>query len=305
MKHKVKPLLFRNLKLKQVIEGLLALLIIMTLILSLEIINISNKDINNKKVSIKEITLEEKAKKSFEEGFKEYQAGIDAQNEMIAKAMADNGQAPVTIEEAEERTTPVDIVIDDGAGARVETLYDPYEDDRKMKAWIFQHLAEVKAQEEREAAEKKAQEEREAKLEVRAAQINTYLAQNKPSSPMCNYGRYFAEQEERTGVSASLLVGLTYRETSLGTNGYTCQVYNYWCMKSNSWTRSVGISSYGEWCAWPSVAMAIQQSADFVLHFWGPAQTAHDCRGYCEGHPAEWVRAVEGCRMSIENIVIN
>lgn len=137
-----------------------------------------------------------------------------------------------------------------------------------------------------------------------AERIDTYLATRKPYSPLNGYGWEFAMAQRRTGVSAYLLVGLTYRETSLGTNGYTCAGYNYWCMKANGWTRSRGIGERSGWCAWPDIPTAIQQAADFIAHFWGPAQTAHDTRGYCEGHPSEWVRAVEGCRTAIEGIEI-
>lgn len=201
---------------------------------------------------------------------------------------------PTDSEQVEPPAPPVPPGAPSGAGAGGQPDGNEYLNELQHSKWSW-IIEEILRQEEI----RKAEYEKNA----RAEKINRYLAPT--SSPLRGYGRNFIDAGDRTGVNPYLLCALTSRETSLGTNGYTCAYFNYWCMKSNEWTRSVGIGGSGNgWCAWPDIPTAISGAADFVLHFWGPAQTAHDTKGYCEGHPAEWVRAVEGCRQRIDAVEV-
>lgn len=130
----------------------------------------------------------------------------------------------------------------------------------------------------------------------KAHRINAYLAGT--GSPLEGHGYDFAMAEVRTGVNAELLVGLTMAESSLATDGSLSRSQcNAWGMKGPQ--PQLGIMADGGWCAWRSWEEAIQGAADFVLHYWGPAQSAHELRGYCEGTPTYWIYSVEGCRKAI------
>jgi hypothetical protein len=62
-----------------------------------------------------------------------------------------------------------------------------------------------------------------------------------------------------------------------------------------------GIPARNGFCTWANWDIAIQQAADFVLHYWGRAQTARQLRGYCEtgGPGSDWERRVETSRTAI------
>ena len=124
--------------------------------------------------------------------------------------------------------------------------------------------------------------------------IDAYLAKRR--SPLTGYGIVFVQAEQRTGVSASLLVGLAAAESSCATAGtYYRTNHNAWGMKGPQPRIAGGIPAKYGFCTWANWEIAIQQAADFVLHYWGPAQTARQLPGYCEtgGPGSDWERRVE------------
>lgn len=130
--------------------------------------------------------------------------------------------------------------------------------------------------------------------------INAYLA--KKRSPLTGYGIVFVQAEQRTGVSARLLTGLAEAESSCATAGmYYRTNHNAWGMKGPQPHIAGGIPANYGYCTWANWEIAIQQAADFVLHYWGPAQTARQLRGYCEtgGPGSDWERRVETARSRI------
>ena len=130
--------------------------------------------------------------------------------------------------------------------------------------------------------------------------INAYLA--KKRSPLTGYGIVFVQAEQRTGVSARLLTGLAEAESSCATAGmYYRTNHNAWGMKGPQPLIAGGIPANYGYCTWADWEIAIQQAADFVLHYWGPAQTAMQLPGYCEtgGPGSDWERRVETARSRI------
>ena len=125
--------------------------------------------------------------------------------------------------------------------------------------------------------------------------INSHLA--KKRSPLTGYGIVFVQAEQRTGVNATLLVGLAEAESSCATAGTIYATnHNAWGMKGPQPQIAGGIPAAGGYCIWPDWEIAIQQAADFVRHYWGPAQAASRLVGYCEtgGAGSDWERRVEG-----------
>jgi hypothetical protein len=130
--------------------------------------------------------------------------------------------------------------------------------------------------------------------------IDAYLASRH--SPLTGYGIVFAQAEQRTGVSARLLIGLAEAESSCATNGvYSKTNHNAWGMKGPQPGIAGGIPANNGYCTWPDWEIAIQQAADFVLHYWGPAQNAMQLSGYCEtgGPGSDWEKRVETARSRI------
>ena len=133
-----------------------------------------------------------------------------------------------------------------------------------------------------------------------SSKINLYLAGRR--SPLTGYGIVFVQAEQRTGVGARLLVGLTAAESSCATAGTWSKTnHNAWGMKGPQPRIAGGIPARGGYCTWPNWEIAIQQAADFVRHYWGPAQTAMQLPGYCEtgGPGSNWAKRVEGSRSGI------
>ena len=130
--------------------------------------------------------------------------------------------------------------------------------------------------------------------------INAYLANKR--SPLTGYGIVFVQAEQRTGVSARLLTGLAEAESSCATAGmYYRTNHNAWGMKGPQPNIAGGIPANYGYCTWANWEIAIQQAADFVLHYWGPAQTAMQLPGYCEtgGPGSDWEKRVETARSRI------
>ena len=130
--------------------------------------------------------------------------------------------------------------------------------------------------------------------------INSYLG--KKRSPLAGYGIVFVQADQRTGVGAKLLVGLAEAESSCATAGVLYGTnHNAWGMKGPQPQIAGGIPADGEYCTWPDWEIAIQQAADFVKHYWGPAQTALQLTGYAEknGPGSDWAKRVESSINSI------
>jgi hypothetical protein len=130
--------------------------------------------------------------------------------------------------------------------------------------------------------------------------INAYLAKRR--SPLTGYGIVFVMAEQRTGVSARLLVGLAHAESSCATAGtYWRTNHNAWGMKGPQPRIAGGIPAQYGYCTWPDWEVAIQQAADFIIHYWGRAQTAMQLPGYCEtgGPGSDWEKRVETARNAI------
>jgi len=130
--------------------------------------------------------------------------------------------------------------------------------------------------------------------------INAYLANKR--SPLTGYGIVFVQAEQRTGVSARLLTGLAEAESSCATAGiYSRTNHNAWGMKGPQPDIAGGIPANYGYCTWANWEIAIQQAADFVLHYWGPALTAMQLPGYCEtgGPGSDWEKRVETARSRI------
>lgn len=129
--------------------------------------------------------------------------------------------------------------------------------------------------------------------------IDEYLSAK--GSPLAGYGINFEREAWINGVSPTLMVGLTAAETTFATNGSTVKLHNAWCMKGPQ--PQLGIPASGVWCYWPDWPCAIAGAARFLNHYWPKAQTAYDCRGYCEGNPSAWLMTVETTRLQIEAVM--
>lgn len=139
---------------------------------------------------------------------------------------------------------------------------------------------------------------RTAEKQLLAARIDSYLTGRK--SPMASMGREFVLAEERTGVSAALLVALTLAESNCGTAGsLSASNHNAWGMKGPQ--PQLGIEARNGYCWWPDWPSAIDGAACFVAHYFGPARTGCQLRGYAasSGPGSAWLSRVEGARAEI------
>ncbi len=129
-----------------------------------------------------------------------------------------------------------------------------------------------------------------------AARIDAWLSHR--GSPATGLGMVFAENQDRTGVSATLMVGVFDQESTCGTNGS-------WSRTNHNGFGMHGprgqIDCVGGMCWWPDWSSGISGAFDFVRDHpeWAPWQVADDLRGYCAGHPAHWVAGVEYVRARI------
>jgi len=122
----------------------------------------------------------------------------------------------------------------------------------------------------------------------------------KRESPLAGMGKVFVQAQERTGVSASLLVSLTLAESSCATAGsLSVTNHNAWGMKGPQ--PALGIPAENGYCLWSDWPSAINGAADFIVHYWGPARTGHDLKGYARrsGPGSSWLTKVEGTRAQI------
>ena len=130
---------------------------------------------------------------------------------------------------------------------------------------------------------------------MRITRVNSFLESR--NSPLAGLGEVFVETQERTGVSAALLVALTLAESSCATAGSLSRTnHNAWGMKGPQ--PSLGIPAENGYCWWSDWRAAINGAADFIVHYWGPAQTGLDLKGYARrsGPGSSWLSRVEGTR---------
>lgn len=125
-----------------------------------------------------------------------------------------------------------------------------------------------------------------------AKRIDTFMTAE--GSPLAGLGPAFVDAQERTGVSAVLLASLTLAESGCGTAGSLSRTnHNAWGMKGPQ--PALGITAENGYCWWPDWESAINGAADFVRHYWGPAQTGLELRGYARrsGPGSSWLGRVE------------
>lgn len=147
-------------------------------------------------------------------------------------------------------------------------------------------------------AEVTVQQEARRKL---VAAINRWL--DHRGSPCAGTGELWVQAQERTGVSAALMIGIFDKESTSGTNGALSRNnYNGWGQmgpKYINWYGPYKIPSQGGYCCWPSWEASIPGAFDFVRQEWGSAQVATDCYTYCGGDKATWFREVEYVRCQV------
>ena len=97
--------------------------------------------------------------------------------------------------------------------------------------------------------------------------INTWLSQR--GSPMVGCAEYYVQNQERTGIPATLSVGIAEAESSSGMACYG--PHNAWGM----------ISYPGGWSSWEE---GIRANFDWLVHYHGCPQNMNQCPGYCEGN---------------------
>lgn len=117
------------------------------------------------------------------------------------------------------------------------------------------------------------------------------------NSPLTGMGDSFVQAQNRTGVSAPLLVALTLAESSCATAGsLPLTNHNAWGMKGPQ--PALGIPAENGYCLWPDWSSAINGAAEFVAHYWGAAQTGRDLKGYARqsGPGSSWLTRVEDAR---------
>jgi len=96
--------------------------------------------------------------------------------------------------------------------------------------------------------------------------IDTWLAQR--GSPMVGCGEYYVQGQERTGIPATLSVGIAEAESS---SGMACFAPH----------NAFGMLAYpGGWGSWEE---AIAANFDWLVRYYGCPQGMSACPGYCEG----------------------
>lgn len=99
--------------------------------------------------------------------------------------------------------------------------------------------------------------------------IDTWLAQR--GSPMVGCAEYYVQGQERTGIPATLPVGIAEAES---TSGMACFApFNAFGMIAPAYQHG-----FGSW------EEGIRANFDWLVHYHGCPQTMHDCPGYCEGN---------------------
>lgn len=90
-------------------------------------------------------------------------------------------------------------------------------------------------------------------------------------SPMKGCGEYYVREQERTGIPATLSVGIAEAESSSGKKCFA--PYNAWGMIAPKYRK--GFASWEE---------GIRANFDWLVHYYGCPQNMCDCPGYCEGN---------------------
>ena len=129
----------------------------------------------------------------------------------------------------------------------------------------------------------------------RASLIDVFFSGRR--SPLTGMGHIFLDAEAETGVSAELLAAITLAESSCATDGSLSDAnHNAWGMKGPQ--PALGIPAQNGYCWWPDWPAAIHGAAHFIRHYWGPAQTANELKGYAASG-GSWASNVEGVRLGI------
>jgi len=107
--------------------------------------------------------------------------------------------------------------------------------------------------------------------------IDTWLAQR--GSPMVGCAEFYVQGQERTGIPATLSVGIAEAESSSGMRTYHSHTkdcpgesYNAWGMISPAY--------YGGFGSWEN---GIRANFDWLVRYYSCPQSMSDCHGYCEG----------------------
>ena len=118
--------------------------------------------------------------------------------------------------------------------------------------------------------------------------IDTWLTQR--GSPMAGMGECYVENQERTGIPATLSVGIAEAESS---SGMAC--FNH----CNAW----GMIAEGPFGCWQEGIVA---NFDYLVRNFGCPQTMHDCPGYCVGDGTmPTVDAVQAAIMRLDATAIH
>lgn len=105
-------------------------------------------------------------------------------------------------------------------------------------------------------------------------QIDTWLSQR--GSPMVGMGECYVENQERTGIPATLSVGIAEAES---TSGMAC--YNN--PPGGCSHNAFGMVGPEYRNGFPTWEAGITANFDYLVHYFGRPQTMHDCPGYCVG----------------------
>ena len=174
--------------------------------------------------------------------------------------------------EAHKNTSPQEVIVASCAPATSPGTGTPEMDAKKITWCLDQAIATEKRH-------------------SLAARVEAWLVHR--GSPAAGTGMAGVEAQERTGVSCLLMVAVFDKESTCGTNGgWSRTHHNGFGMHG----PHAGIPAVDGMCWWPSWEEAVPGAFDFVAATWGPAQVADDLRGYCKGHPAQWVNDVEYVR---------
>jgi hypothetical protein len=91
------------------------------------------------------------------------------------------------------------------------------------------------------------------------------------NSPMVGCGEYYIQNQERTGIPATLSVGIAEAESSSGKRCFA--PHNAWGM--------IHLRYRGGFSSWEE---GIRANFDWLQHYYGCPQSMNDCPGYCEGN---------------------
>lgn len=125
--------------------------------------------------------------------------------------------------------------------------------------------------------------------------IDTYL--QKVGSPMYGCGEYFVQGQERTGIPATLPVGIAYAESSAGLKTYRHPQRFAWPPPPLQTYNSYGMIGPEYYFGFGSWEAGIRANFDYLVNHFGCPQNMHQCPGYCEGNTT--MQTVDGVQATI------